>query len=537
MPEQLEPVGVAEVDPAEVELVGDAGGRVDPEELARRGLRHEQDAVLGHDPVQVEARGLEQVAADRQDRRRRGRRERAVPRQGDHDQLREARVGHVDRVAGDRDIVQQPHSGRLIRREQRPARCVVHAHVGAPDERRPDACDPDPVAAGLVRDPGGRASRRAGREHRPRPGSKIAPPDRPVQQGTDEERRAAPALDALREEPVGQVDASREVAALAGRRSADGRRDGEEREYTDQRYETRHRGSRRRDLHGASRSVLAGRRGRSASALRVPLSVAPRVRIDRIVALDERERIGRRALSSALGSAYLRLGRVLMPSYQLRVGVRDTGRSGGSRERGLRRTRTRARRSSSARSMRPGQGAVRPCSSPGKRASARRGSPPSSRDVPATPGSRSCSGARSISSARSCRTSRSSTRCVRSGSLGRSTCAAPARSCGCSRRRSRCSTERAASAPVLLVLEDLHWADTSTLDLVVFLAHNLDGRRGAAARDLPRGRALIGGAHAPARGRRPSLGLGASARARAARVRGADDAARGPRRRSAYRRR
>jgi predicted ATPase len=38
-------------------------------------------------------------------------------------------------------------------------------------------------------------------------------------------------------------------------------------------------------------------------------------------------------------------------------------------------------------------------------------------------------------------------------------------------------TERAAARPVLLVLEDLHWADTSTLDLVVFLAHNLDGRR------------------------------------------------------------
>jgi DNA-binding CsgD family transcriptional regulator/tetratricopeptide (TPR) repeat protein len=35
-------------------------------------------------------------------------------------------------------------------------------------------------------------------------------------------------------------------------------------------------------------------------------------------------------------------------------------------------------------------------------------------------------------------------------------------------------TERAASAPVLLVLEDLHWADTSTLDLVVFLSQNLD---------------------------------------------------------------
>ena len=38
-------------------------------------------------------------------------------------------------------------------------------------------------------------------------------------------------------------------------------------------------------------------------------------------------------------------------------------------------------------------------------------------------------------------------------------------------------TDRAAIAPLLLVLEDLHWADISTLDLVVFLAHNLDGRR------------------------------------------------------------
>jgi DNA-binding CsgD family transcriptional regulator/tetratricopeptide (TPR) repeat protein len=36
--------------------------------------------------------------------------------------------------------------------------------------------------------------------------------------------------------------------------------------------------------------------------------------------------------------------------------------------------------------------------------------------------------------------------------------------------------DRAAAAPVLLVLEDLHWADISTLDLVVFLSHNLDDR-------------------------------------------------------------
>ncbi|HEY1366738.1 MAG TPA: AAA family ATPase [Gaiellaceae bacterium] len=37
--------------------------------------------------------------------------------------------------------------------------------------------------------------------------------------------------------------------------------------------------------------------------------------------------------------------------------------------------------------------------------------------------------------------------------------------------------DRAVDAPVLLVLEDVHWADTSTLDLVVFLAHNLDESR------------------------------------------------------------
>jgi DNA-binding CsgD family transcriptional regulator/tetratricopeptide (TPR) repeat protein len=37
-------------------------------------------------------------------------------------------------------------------------------------------------------------------------------------------------------------------------------------------------------------------------------------------------------------------------------------------------------------------------------------------------------------------------------------------------------TERAAAASLLLVLEDLHWADTSTLDLVVYLAHNVHDR-------------------------------------------------------------
>ena len=78
-------------------------------------------------------------------------------------------------------------------------------------------------------------------------------------------------------------------------------------------------------------------------------------------------------------------------------------------------------------------------------------------------------------------------------------------------------TDRAATAPVLLVLEDLHWADTSSLDLLVFLAHNV-GEAGSAARDLPRGRASVCRAHPEARGRCPALRLDARARARTART-------------------
>ena len=92
-------------------------------------------------------------------------------------------------------------------------------------------------------------------------------------------------------------------------------------------------------------------------------------------------------------------------------------------------------------------------------------------------------------------------------------------------------TERAAAAPVLLVLEDLHWADTSTLDLVVFLAHNLRRPASSAARDLPRRRAHLGRADASIRRQRAALGRGDPARAGAARARRRGGAARGPRRR------
>ena len=85
----------------------------------------------------------------------------------------------------------------------------------------------------------------------------------------------------------------------------------------------------------------------------------------------------------------------------------------------------------------------------------------------------SSSAARSISSAQSCHTSRSSRRCVRSESF-RGEAGSQLR---VFEETLALLTERAAAAPVLLVLEDLHWADTSTLDLVVFLAHNVVERR------------------------------------------------------------
>ena len=79
-------------------------------------------------------------------------------------------------------------------------------------------------------------------------------------------------------------------------------------------------------------------------------------------------------------------------------------------------------------------------------------------------------------------------------------------------------SDRAAAAPVLLVLEDLHWADASTLDLVVFLAHHLADRPVLLLATYRADELGLGGAHAPARRRRPALGLGAGARARTARA-------------------
>ena len=47
---------------------------------------------------------------------------------------------------------------------------------------------------------------------------------------------------------------------------------------------------------------------------------------------------------------------------------------------------------------------------------------------------------------------------------------------------------RLAERPTLLVLEDVHWADEATVELIRFLAARLEGLPAARAGDLPRGR-------------------------------------------------
>ena len=250
-----------------------------------------------------------------------------------------------------------------------------------------------------------------------------------------------------------------------------------------------------------------------------------------IVAVEGAGRIGRAAYPRRRPTYPPAAGCVRAPSAPGRR--RDTGRDGGSRERGVRRTRTRAR-AARARPRRDAGGQRRDRAR--RRGGGHRQDPARVRAGGTRPRRRvrgPRSGARSTWSARSCRTSRSSRPCARSGSFPQVDGQAAGSQLRVFEETLALLAERAAAAPVLLVLEDLHWADTSTLDLVVFLAHNLGDRRvlllATYRADEPssaeRVRRLADGV------RRSGSAL--RARARAARARGAGGAARGPRRRSA----
>ena len=86
--------------------------------------------------------------------------------------------------------------------------------------------------------------------------------------------------------------------------------------------------------------------------------------------------------------------------------------------------------------------------------------------------------------------------------------ARPARARRCSRP---CSTTCGWPRPLLVVVEDAHWADDATLDLLKYLGRRIERTQRAAGRQLPRrrgrrhapaapraGRAAAGAAHAPA---------------------------------------
>ena len=206
-------------------------------------------------------------------------------------------------------------------------------------------------------------------------------------------------------------------------------------------------------------------------------------------------------------------------------------RTGGSRERRLRRTRTRAR-GARARARRDARReAVRPSSSPEKPASARRGSASELAGRARDAGFEVLLG-RSIDLVGTELPYQPFVEALRP--LGE-----PRLVDGQTRGSQlrvfeetlALLTERAAAAPVLLVLEDLHWADTSTLDLTVFLAHNLDGRPVLLLATYRADEPSSARAHAPTRRARPAFRIGGRARARAARARGVDGAARGSQRR------
>ena len=182
-------------------------------------------------------------------------------------------------------------------------------------------------------------------------------------------------------------------------------------------------------------------------------------------------------------------------------------------------TRTRARGARARARRDAGGDAVRPSSSQARRASARPGSPPRSRGVPATPGSRSSLG-RSIDLVGTELPYQPFVEALRP--LGEPWQAA---------RRTAGSQLRVFEETLALLDRARRCCARAARARGSALGRYLDARSrrlpraqprraaGSAARDLPRRRALVGRAHAEAGGRGPALGLGARARARSARAR------------------
>ena len=110
----------------------------------------------------------------------------------------------------------------------------------------------------------------------------------------------------------------------------------------------------------------------------------------------------------------------------------------------------------------------RSCSSAARPASARRRSCGAS--ATSTAGRCGCSGAHATRCSRRVRSDRSSTSPrSRAASSRRSSSAAPA-----ARDRGGAHARAAARAPTILVLEDLHWADEATLDVLKLLARRIE---------------------------------------------------------------
>ncbi len=211
-PDDLEAVAEGHARAAEVDLARLAGPRVDPEQLAGVGLDEDQPAARGDDAVGVEPGDVLQVAGQRQGERRRRVGQRAMPAERDHDQLLDVRVGHVDRPAGDDDVVEE--AGReLVGLEQGARAGVVGADLAGAAAGRPDA-----VPAAFEVDAHGDAPGLAGGQGPDVAGAQVHLGDRAVGQRADVGGRAAAGRDPFGRPAVGEVDLGREVVVRRHRR-------------------------------------------------------------------------------------------------------------------------------------------------------------------------------------------------------------------------------------------------------------------------------------------------------------------------------
>jgi hypothetical protein len=227
--QQQEAVAVGHQLAAEVDLVGDAGARVDGEQQAGVALHHDQHLAApgGLDAVEVEPWLELEVAGERQRAHRGLAGQPAVAAQRDDVQLLVERVGEVGGLGGHHHVVDEGrHAGRdeLVAGEVGAGPGVVDKGLagraaGDEDPALPVDLDADGGAPGVGRD-----------QHRAAAAAGVAGPHGAGRDRADVQGGATPAGDPLRLEAVGQPDEGGERPCRGGGRCQHHQGEGDEQE-------------------------------------------------------------------------------------------------------------------------------------------------------------------------------------------------------------------------------------------------------------------------------------------------------------------